>query len=230
MTTRTAQKPIARPGAIGELETDPDNLNLGTERGAGLLQHSVETYGLGRGIVADKNGKIIGGNHVAEVAAALGLTEVVFVPHDGRTLVVSQRTDLDLNEDTDATALAILDNQTGAANLRFDAAGLLERAPSDLLARAFTGKEIETLAKAARPPLELIRDVTPEEAPVALSGPPSAPQGRFPLAILLSAADMQRWNSFKLQEHCKTDTEALLHLLDLVSPDEPGIDDQEGEP
>ena len=41
---------------IRDLTPDPSNANRGTERGSALLETSIERYGLGRSIVADRNG------------------------------------------------------------------------------------------------------------------------------------------------------------------------------
>jgi hypothetical protein len=100
---------------------DPMNANRGTVRGRGMLEQSLQRYGAGRAPVADRNGKLIGGNKTAEVAMELGL-DVQLIPSDGKTLYVIQRTDLDLDDDPDhrARELAIADNRVGEVSLEWE--------------------------------------------------------------------------------------------------------------
>jgi hypothetical protein len=41
---------------LNDLTQDPNNANLGTERGASLLETSLSKYGAGRSILADRHG------------------------------------------------------------------------------------------------------------------------------------------------------------------------------
>jgi DNA modification methylase len=103
------------------LVQDDHNANRGTVRGRGMLERSLQQYGAGRAPVADRNGKLIGGNKTAEVAMELGL-DVQLIPSDGKTLYVIQRTDLDLDDDPDhrARELAIADNRVGEVSLEWE--------------------------------------------------------------------------------------------------------------
>jgi DNA modification methylase len=67
----------------------------------------------------DRAGFLIAGNKVLEHAKALGLP-IRVVPTTGDALVVVQRTDLDLNVDPRARALAIADNRVGEVDLAWD--------------------------------------------------------------------------------------------------------------
>lgn len=108
---------MAKITKVRDLIPDAKNANKGTERGSGMLEHSLRTYGTGRSILIDKKGRIIAGNKTAEAAGALGLDKVVVVETDGRTLIAVQRMDLDLETDTKAKELAIADNRIGDVNL-----------------------------------------------------------------------------------------------------------------
>lgn len=111
-------EPKVRRAKIADLIPDHRNANLGTERGLKLLDDSLRDNGLGRGIVVDRDMEIIGGNKTVERAADIGFTDVIIVPTDGRTLVVTQRTDLDLDsEDPRARRLAIADNRVSEIDL-----------------------------------------------------------------------------------------------------------------
>lgn len=104
---------------IADLQPDPRNLNKHTQRGGGMAVRSVQECGLGRSIVVDKNGVIIGGNQITETVSELGIEEIHVVPSDGRKLVVVQRTDLDLGavDDDRARRLAVFDNRVSEVNL-----------------------------------------------------------------------------------------------------------------
>jgi hypothetical protein len=113
---------MAKPrniNGIGDLQPDAHNANRGTERGVGMLEQSLRTYGAGRSILCDRNGVVIAGNKTLERAADLGM-EVEVVQSDGKRLVVVQRTDLDLAEDPKARELAYADNRAGQVGLDWD--------------------------------------------------------------------------------------------------------------
>ncbi len=105
---------------IDDLTPDTRNANKGTVRGRAMIEQSIRECGAGRSIVVDREGRVIGGNKTLEVVEELGLP-VVVVPSDGKTLVVVQRTDLDLATDPKARRLAYLDNRTTDVDLEWDA-------------------------------------------------------------------------------------------------------------
>ena len=107
---------------LADLMQDDRNANNGTERGVAMIERSLRTCGVGRSILIDKNGKIIAGNKTAENAGMIGIEDVQVVESDGTKLIAVQRTDLDLDSETDSRAreLALLDNRTGEVNLDWD--------------------------------------------------------------------------------------------------------------
>lgn len=105
---------------INDLTPDQRNANRGTEFGAALLERSISEVGIGRSIVVDKHGNIIGGNKTTETVQALGIEEMIVVQSDGKKLIVHQRTDLDIDSPEGRT-MALLDNQVSKVNLDFDA-------------------------------------------------------------------------------------------------------------
>ena len=122
-TTKSKPPPARRIKPIADLIPDEHNMNAGTERGRHLLETSVQQLGLGRSVVTDRNGRVIAGNKTTEVAGAVGIQKVVTVQTDGDTLVVVQRTDLDLQDENDPRArqLAFADNRVGEVSLAWDA-------------------------------------------------------------------------------------------------------------
>jgi len=123
--------------ALSDLQPDALNANTGTERGLGMLEHSLRRYGAGRSILADRNAKVIAGNKTLDRAIELGL-EIQVVKTRGNVLVVVQREDLDLDdpENADARELAIADNRVTEVDLTWspDALKALQAKDTDLTA------------------------------------------------------------------------------------------------
>lgn len=119
--------------SYADLRLDDRNTNKGTERGRYMLERSIEEAGLGRSIVVDRNGAVIAGNHVTEVAGEKGMPLRV-VQTDGTELVVVQRTDLDLATDARARMLHYYDNRAAEVGLDWD----IERIADDVAALPLT--------------------------------------------------------------------------------------------
>ena len=109
---------------LSDLIPDHANANKGTERGRYALEASLRQYGAGRSILLDKNGRIIAGNKTAEVAADVGLDDVLIVQTDGKQIVAVQRTDLDIDS-VEGRGLAYADNRVGELSLDWDAEQVL---------------------------------------------------------------------------------------------------------
>lgn len=141
-----------RINTIADLTPDPANLNKGTERGRFLLETSVSKLGLGRSVLADKNGTLIAGNKTTEVAGELGMGKVRVIETDGTELIVVQRTDLDMSDPNDPRArqLAFADNQVGAQNLAWDAEALLAAAQADDLSDFVRDDELKAMIESAQ--------------------------------------------------------------------------------
>ncbi len=107
--------------SISDITPDAKNANLGTERGRYLLEQSFRELGAGRSVVTDAEGRMIGGNKALEIAEELKLP-IEVIRTDGSTLVVVQRTDLDLSDDHGkARQLAYADNRTSEIGLAWSA-------------------------------------------------------------------------------------------------------------
>ncbi len=146
---------------IGELTPDAKNANKGTARGKAMIETSLRSYGAGRSILIDKNGKIIAGNKTAENAGAAGMQDVLIVQTDGTKLIAVQRMDLDLDTDKTARELAIADNRSSELSLSWDAA-TLEALDVDL-AKFWTPEELGKLSGGTPiPPLLVDENEVPE--------------------------------------------------------------------
>jgi hypothetical protein len=172
-------KPIEH---LQDLTPDPVNANLGTPRGMGMLETSLERCGAGRSILVDKNGLVIAGNKTLEAAAEKGFG-IVVVESDGKDLTVVQRTDLDLHDKGIARELAYLDNRVAELDLRWDVTKIMEDLDRGVpMNVAFADAELERLLNLSPPP----------EAPAAKSTGPSA----FVL-VFTSEAALKRFRRFQ---------------------------------
>lgn len=102
--------------SIQDLVIDEENLNGGTPRADAIIEHSLQRLGAGRSVLADKNGKLIAGNHVVQKAQELGF-EIETIHTTGNRLVVVIRDDLDLDQDARARELSIADNRASEVGL-----------------------------------------------------------------------------------------------------------------
>ena len=135
---------------LSQLELDDRNANRGTDRGRGMLDKSLKENKAGRSILVDKHGKVIAGNKTVESAAGVGIHEVMIVPSDGTFLVAVQRTDLDLDTDPEARALAYADNRVAELDLDWDPDMLMEDVNRGVdLGGYFHADEIDRLVKQA---------------------------------------------------------------------------------
>ncbi len=105
---------------ISDIRFDDKNINKGSEYGMSLLNRSITETGMGRSLLADKNGVLIAGNKTLEAAAAIGINKMTIVETDGKEIIVVKRTDLDINDATGIRA-KILDNTVSANNYVEDA-------------------------------------------------------------------------------------------------------------
>ena len=99
---------------IDDYQNDPRNANEGSKRGSEMIQDSIETFGPGRSIVADKNDYLPAGNKTRAAAKKAGIKRVIEVETDGDILLVHKRRDWDLlsDEDKRARLYAYYDNRT----------------------------------------------------------------------------------------------------------------------
>ena len=102
-----------------DLKFDKENPNAGTQRGDYVLELSVEKTGINRSIVVDKNGVIVAGNKTIGKLGERGLddADVVVVKTKGDKLVVVQREDWDLYNDTQARLYSYLDNHAALVGI-----------------------------------------------------------------------------------------------------------------
>lgn len=141
---------------LDDLTPDATNANKGTVRGRGMVEASLRETGAGRSILADAQGRIIAGNKTLEAWADIG-GEIEVVRTKGDKLVVVQREDLDLSDDTGtARKLAYYDNRAGEVGLEWDAEQLLADVQAGVdLSALFRDDELDALLAELQPKPEV---------------------------------------------------------------------------
>ncbi len=104
---------------IEELVYDDHNFNQHTAEGMELLEKSIRENKFGRSILIDKDNRIIAGNGIVEAATKTGTKKIRVIETDGDELIAVKRKDLSLDS-TEGRRLALADNATSAANLKWN--------------------------------------------------------------------------------------------------------------
>lgn len=109
-----------KKGKVKDLKLDPQNANIHSEFGTGLLENSTRENGIGRSILISSDNVVIAGNGLTEAANAIGIEDLIVVESDGRKVVAVKRTDI-----KSGTAafynMALADNIVAQKNIVMDA-------------------------------------------------------------------------------------------------------------
>jgi hypothetical protein len=128
---------------LSDYQPNPNNHNLGSERGLQMIEASFNQYGAGRSLLADKNGVLIAGNQSQAGALEAGFEDVIEVETDGKSVVVVKRRDLDLSTDKQAVALSYMDNRAHEVSFQLDPIALQADAQAGVdFSAMFTTKEL----------------------------------------------------------------------------------------
>lgn len=209
---------------ISDLVIDDRNTNKGTDLGKDLLRTSVSRFGAGRGVLVDRNLKLIAGNHSVIELERQGIENILVVPTDGKTLVVTQRVDID-KDSKEGHELAIADNRVSQANICFDTDVIQELDAEfslDLVDFAFNLGDNAELGSGNYSTEETIK----EGSNVKATGGNETKQGQFdqtffPLSVVLSLEQRQSFDTWKTIHKCTSDTEAFLKMLNRLLEYEP---------
>lgn len=99
-------------GTIAAFRPDPRNARKHNKKNLDMIEASLSEVGVGRSVVATKDGTIIAGNATIESAGQIGLEDAIIVRSRGDKVIIHVREDLE-DGDKRATALALYDNRTG---------------------------------------------------------------------------------------------------------------------
>lgn len=206
---------------INDLIFDDRNANQGTGLGKEVIQTSISKYGIGRGVLVDKDFKLIAGNHAAAEIKEQGYEDVIVVPTKGKTLVITQR--LDVEKDSKiGHGLAIADNRSTQANLNFDVdliKDLDAEFDLDLADLAininedgpfFPGSDEQSDAS------DQMETSYGEKDNSVYQQSEGIQQNLFPVMAALSKAERLKFDGYKKANNLRTDTETIIQMMNIL--------------
>lgn len=180
---------------IKELIPDSKNFNKHSEYGMSLLEKSVGKFGMGRSILLDKNNRIIAGNGITETAGQLGFEDVEIVESDGSKIIAVKRTDIDLDT-PEGRELALADNATNAANLKWDAAAIKKAEQDYGIVKEAWGIQMKVFGKAFETESEKVKEVA-----------------EFPITILNSRDEYNKFIKIKEEMGMASNSETFFFIM-----------------
>lgn len=184
---------------ISDLKFDKKNANKHTEKGMRLLEKSLQKNGAGRSILLDKDNNIIAGNGVVEVAGQIGFDKVKIVETDGTEIIAVKRVDVSINTGK-GRAMAIADNQIAKVGIDLDVDII------DDLSKEYGINYINEWELFDNKGL-LATNFNDDKYMNADRGLP------FPLTIIVTEDDYNRWVKIKDGLKIKNDRDAFLKIL-----------------
>lgn len=133
--------------SIDDLRPDPQNINKGSPRGHGIIEHSIRTHGAGRPGLAAKDGTMIAGSQTLEEMVALGF-EIVPVHTTGKQWPVHIRDDIEPGSEA-ARLMAYEDNRASQVGFVEDAEVLASLAQEFDLSHLVYPDELAAILQAA---------------------------------------------------------------------------------
>lgn len=212
-----AEKPY-KTVDISDLIVDDRNANKGTDLGRELLKKSVKKHGVGRGVLVDKNLKLIGGNHTVKELVKQGYKRAIVIPTDGDTLVVTQRIDIE-KDSKEGHELAIADNRVNQANLLFDAELLGDLEAEFNLDLGCMAMDLDELSAGIMDeedePIKKPSNAKATGSGDNMEGGSGA--GTHALIVALSDGMRELLDSFKADHDIELDSEAFYLMLKMVT-------------
>lgn len=181
---------------ISDLVPDDRNFNKHSEYGMSLLEKSVGKFGMGRSILLDKNNRIIAGNGITETAGQLGFEDVEIVESDGSKIIAVKRTDIDLDT-PEGRELALADNATNAANLKWDAKAIKKAEQDYGIVKEAWGIQMKVLGKAFEKESEKAADIA-----------------EFPITVLNSREEYDMFQKIKEELGLLSNSETFFFLME----------------
>lgn len=192
----------------------PNNPNGHTQRGMRELENSIRQDGYTEPMVAAADLTVLSGNARLETVADILDVEPVIVETDGTRPVIHIRTDIASADDATAKRIAVRANRVAELDLHWQMATLLESG-DEVIAALWAQDELAALARSEAASQEAEQKAAYDflEDEQARPAVPVSEQLRFPLAIVLTKAEHDRWQEHKRSCRAKDDRTALLALL-----------------
>ncbi|NLS78826.1 MAG: hypothetical protein GXY76_16365 [Chloroflexi bacterium] len=178
MTVRDAGEVIS----ITDLVPDEHNARVHSARGVGLIADGMGKVGAARSIVIDEGCRVLAGNATVRAAAQAGISRILVVDADGRTLVAVRRRGLD---ESGKRALAYYDNRTGELS-SWDPEQIAADAAQGLPAMSELFSEAELAEILSRAEVQAATPEATEPGAEEAVAPEREPQEPDPLGKVLS--------------------------------------------
>lgn len=195
---------------IDQVEFDPTNARRRTERSSYMIRSSLQQFGPLRSLVGQRlpDGRIVvkAGNGTLEEAGQVGIDKVRIVERKPDELVIVVADDLDEGK---WTQYAIADNRSSDLS-DWDIPTLQETHDEVDLSAWFTETEIQDWQFAGEGGEWGDGDDEPLDYGGGVDG------DKFPLPIVLSWKEKQRWDAIKGRIGIKADRAAFLEMCDRI--------------
>lgn len=139
---------------ISDVMQDAENLNLGSEQGAKLLDKSLSEVGFARSLVMSADGQLLCGNQTQKAAVRQnGDVEPIIVESDGTRPVIVRRTDV-MAGSQKALKIAVYDNLANEKGLvwRQDTSEVIQEHGLSVEELGFTQEDIQAIETPSFPP------------------------------------------------------------------------------
>lgn len=191
-----------------ELRSQRQNANLHNQRGAGMLERSVQQDGWIGAITAAADGEVFDGSLRLETALPLLHGDPIYVESDGTRPVVVIRKDIATADSDVAKRLSVGANRIAQVSLNWDAQVLEEWSVEGLVDEFWLPDEVKPWEEIESP-----SDDSGDDEPLDFGG---VDGDKFPLPIVLSWKEKQRWDAIKGKFGIKGDRAAFLEMCDRV--------------
>jgi hypothetical protein len=189
-----------------ELRSQRQNANRHSQRGMGMLERSVQQGGWIGAITAAADGEVFDGSLRLESALPLMNGEPIIVRSDGTRPIIHIREDIPSADDPQAKLLSVAANRVAEVSLNWDAPVLEEW-------QAAIGLDDYWLPDEPKPwEAEIAEGMDDEDD----DDGDRVDGDKYPLPIVLSWAEQQRWNAIKGTLGLKSDKRAFLEMCDRV--------------
>lgn len=188
---------------ISDFHVQAQNANNHTVKGMRLLGETISDLGWIGAITVAANDEVFDGSARLETIAEQMTAEPIVIDVQGDRPVIVRRTDIPTADDPKAKELAIAANRVAELNLNWDLAIIEELKDEIPIDKYFRDDELAKLETTDLNFDEELDEATQE----ALTAE------RYPLAIVLTYAELQDWKEIKEMLGVKSDYDALMTLI-----------------
>lgn len=191
---------------IAQFTPQQRNANKHSQRGMGMLDNAIAQDGWISAITVAADGETIDGSARLETAYTRFGEDVepIVVKSKGDRPIIHVREDIPSAEDPKAVRLSVAANRVAEVNLSWDDEVLAEMGEEVDLSGLFNEDEWNSAIASSD---------SDDDEPLDFGDREPMDGERYPLAIVLSWAEMQEWKAIKEAYKMKSDKEAFLKLM-----------------